>query len=128
MAFLGRRIASLCVLIGLAWPCLAEEAFVTSNEKALKVAFLYNFALFTEWPPEIDSTLHLCILGHEPYGRELEELQGKPVSARTIVERSACNNAANSVEETGPRAAINGANNSRVICVGRGMRKLYNAT
>jgi YfiR/HmsC-like len=54
------------------------------GEYRLKAAFLYNFALFTEWPAEVGSTLNLCIHGRDPFGAEIDALQGKPVGTRSI--------------------------------------------
>ena len=56
-------------------------------EYRLKAAFLYNFALFTEWPADIGSTLNLCVYGRDPFGEEINALQGKPVGNRRIVVR-----------------------------------------
>jgi hypothetical protein len=68
----------------------AQEALVLKDELALKVAFVYNFALFTEWPTEVGSTLNLCILGQDLFGRAIDELQGKAVGARSLnVQRKA---------------------------------------
>ena len=53
-------------------------------EYRLKAAFLYNFALFTDWPAEVGGTLTLCVLGTDPFGKELEALQGKAVGARSL--------------------------------------------
>ena len=53
-------------------------------EYRLKAAFLYNFALFTEWPAEVGSTLNLCIHGSDPFGKELDALAGKAVGARSL--------------------------------------------
>src|SRR6266508_6870254 len=53
-------------------------------EYRLKAAFLYNFALFTEWPAETGTTLNLCILGQDPFGKEADGLQGKSVAGRNI--------------------------------------------
>jgi len=53
-------------------------------EYRLKAAFLYNFALFTEWPAETGTTLNLCILGQDPFGKEADGLQGKSVGGRNI--------------------------------------------
>ena len=53
-------------------------------EYRLKVAFLYNFALFTEWPAEVGGTLNLCIHGADSFGNEIDALQGKAVGARSI--------------------------------------------
>ena len=54
------------------------------TEYRLKAAFLYNFALFTEWPAEVGGTLNLCILGPDPFGTEIDGLQGKAVGGRSI--------------------------------------------
>ncbi len=53
-------------------------------EYRLKAAFLYNFALFTEWPAEVGPTLNLCVFGKDPFGEEIEPLQGKAVGSRKI--------------------------------------------
>ena len=54
-------------------------------EYRLKAAFLYNFALFTEWPAEVGDTLNLCIVGRDPFGRDIDDLQGNPVGERSIM-------------------------------------------
>src|ERR1700691_3755800 len=70
---------------------LALTAFATAAvsddlpEYRLKAAFLYNFALFTEWPADIGSTLNLCVYGRDPFGEEINALQGKPAGNRRIV-------------------------------------------
>lgn len=65
-------------------------------EYRLKAAFLYNFALFTEWPAEVGPTLNLCILGQDPFGQEADGLQGKSVGERSIaVQRKASNESLN---------------------------------
>jgi hypothetical protein len=56
-------------------------------EYRLKAAFIYNFALFTEWPAEVGSTLNLCVYGHDPFGEEINALQSKPVGVRRLVVR-----------------------------------------
>jgi hypothetical protein len=53
-------------------------------EYRIKAAFVYNFALFTEWPAELGPVLNLCILGQDPFGKEADELQGKAVGARRV--------------------------------------------
>jgi hypothetical protein len=53
-------------------------------EYRLKAAFLYNFALFTEWPADVGSTLNVCILGKDPFGGEIDPLQGKKIGERSI--------------------------------------------
>ena len=41
-------------------------------EYRLKAAFLYNFAVFTEWPADVGSTLNLCVYGQDPFGEDLD--------------------------------------------------------
>jgi hypothetical protein len=70
----------LLAWVGAASPSQADEL----PEYRLKAAFLYNFALFTEWPAELGPVLNLCIVGRDPFGKEIDELQGKPVGERSI--------------------------------------------
>jgi len=57
-------------------------------EYALKAAFVYNFALFTEWPadwpPESGSELSVCVYGTSPFGQSLSGLEGKIVRNKRI--------------------------------------------
>jgi hypothetical protein len=53
-------------------------------EYRLKAAFLYNFALFTEWPADLGPTMHFCVLGADPFGAELDVLKGKRIGDRTV--------------------------------------------
>lgn len=74
------------VLIGLAlsfgW---ASSAWTEElSEYRLKAAFLYNFALYTEWPADVGSTLNICIYGDDPFGAEADALNGKKVGSRNI--------------------------------------------
>ena len=67
-------------LLSLAPAARADEL----PEYRLKAAFLYNFALFTEWPPEVGTLLNVCIHGPDPFGKDIDELQGKAVGPRSI--------------------------------------------
>ena len=75
----------------LALLCLAPAARADDlPEYRLKAAFLYNFALFTEWPLEVGTLLNVCIHGPDPFGKDIDELQGKAVGGRSIaVQRKA---------------------------------------
>jgi YfiR/HmsC-like len=72
--------AAVACLLSFA-PAASAEDF---PEYRLKVAFLYNFAVFTEWPAEVGTTLQFCLQGTDPFGRDLDALQGKPVGARSL--------------------------------------------
>jgi len=78
------RMPAWC--LGLALAAFAAAALSDDlPEYRLKAAFLYNFALFTEWPADIGSTLNLCVYGRDPFGEEIDALQGKPVGDRRMV-------------------------------------------
>ncbi len=83
------RAAGHRTLLGLAsllcWmACTATAQGNELPEYRLKAAFLYNFAVFTEWPSDVGNTLNLCIVGRDPFGKEIDELQGKAVGERSI--------------------------------------------
>ena len=71
---------SLLFLLGAPSMSQADEL----PEYRLKAAFLYNFALFTEWPADVGNLLNVCIVGRDPFGKEVDELQGKAVGERSI--------------------------------------------
>ncbi len=77
------------VRLGLVGFVLAWFAATVCSEEvaeySLKVAFLYNFALFTDWPPTIGTTLNLCVYGKDRFGPDLDALQDKTVGDRRIV-------------------------------------------
>jgi YfiR/HmsC-like len=62
-------------------PASSEEL----SEYRLKTAFLYNFAAFTEWPPQVGSVLNLCVYGRDPFGAEIDGLHGKSIGQRKLV-------------------------------------------
>jgi len=54
------------------------------NEYRLKLAFIYNFAQFTQWPPEAfrnpAAPLMVCVVGQNPFHGEIEQsLRGRTV-------------------------------------------------
>jgi hypothetical protein len=72
------------LVIALGVGASAARAADDLPEYRLKAAFLYNFALFTEWPADVGGTLRLCVFGADPFGSELDGLQGKAVGARSL--------------------------------------------
>ena len=53
-------------------------------EYELKAAFIYNFALFTEWPENPGDVLSLCLIGKDRFGRAVDRIEGKPVKNAVI--------------------------------------------
>jgi hypothetical protein len=76
------RLAALLLALCAAAP--AARAADDLPEYRLKAAFLYNFALFTEWPADVGSTLRLCVVGPDPGGAARDGLPGKSVGERSI--------------------------------------------
>jgi len=73
----------LCWVLGL----LCCPSFVHAENLAeyqIKAAFLYNFLAFTEWPAEVGSTITLCVYGPDPFGEDLNKMQGKSLGTRNL--------------------------------------------
>jgi len=73
-----------CVLAG----CGALWA-QTPSEYQVKAAFLLNFTKFIQWPDaafeKADSALNICILGEDPFGKDLDQLiAGETVNGRKL--------------------------------------------
>jgi YfiR/HmsC-like len=86
---LWRRVAPpwalRALLAALAILCSGPTARAAElPEYRLKAAFLYNFVLYTEWPAEVGGSINVCIHGQDPFGADIDELNGKPAAARTI--------------------------------------------
>ena len=72
------------IAIPLLAPMTAAAQDVT--EPALKAAFIYNFAKFTEWPADVmgaGEPLVLCVVGDVAIGEALE----RAVKGRTLLGR-----------------------------------------
>ena len=83
------RLLACCALLLAAAAGSAQQATPVDNEKALKVAFLYNFALYTEWPMPLPDGIRLCVLGHDDLGPALDalgnrQINGKPVTLQRL--------------------------------------------
>jgi hypothetical protein len=83
-------LLQLCVayvLLAIAKPAVAAE---TPHEYQIKAVFLYNFALFVEWPGDAFSNstepIVIGVLGKDPFGSYLEEaIAGEKVNNRSLV-------------------------------------------
>ena len=84
-------VSALCtlLLIACAPPACPQSVPQVLTEYRLKAAFLYNFALFTEWPADTGGSLNLCVYGADPFGEALNALQDKPVGDRFLAVRRA---------------------------------------
>jgi len=80
---LGRALLPVLALGLLA--LLPARAADELPEYRLKAAFVYNFLVYTEWPADGSGSFALCIHGPDPFGKEIDALQGKDVGGRSVV-------------------------------------------
>jgi hypothetical protein len=68
-------------------PIRAEAA--TSNEYAIKAAYIHNFARYVKWPDiafkDADAPLYIAVLGQDPFGKVLDDtFKGKTSGTHPI--------------------------------------------
>lgn len=77
-------LLSISVLFGTA----GVEATESVDEDVLKVAYIFNFVKFTQWPKsafeDSESKLNLCTIGDNPLSGELKDLENNSVKNRII--------------------------------------------
>ncbi len=77
-------VLAVLLVTAVLLPAASAQRTKAADGRELKVAFIYNFALFAEWPAEVGSTLRLCLYGVDPFGPALDALQGRLANARVI--------------------------------------------
>jgi len=86
-----RQFAVAFVALSVAAALTLELAAQTSPYTPYqhKALYLFNFAKYTEWPKEAfagdDAPFVLGILGKDPFGRDMEIINGKTVKGRKLV-------------------------------------------
>lgn len=83
-----RRLICCCWAVACLLPAQGHAQPVPEYE--LKAAFVYNFALFTEWPEESTnegSTLNLCVSHRSPMRVPLANLREKPLRGKRVAVR-----------------------------------------
>jgi YfiR/HmsC-like len=84
-----KRISALYAVASTTFLILCQgSAYAEVHEYDLKAAFLYNIALFTDWPVETfedkDSAFTFCIAGSDPFGNSIDSLLVKSLKNRKI--------------------------------------------
>lgn len=85
------------MLIRCLLPCLIAACGLAAGgaaaqavpEYELKAAFIYNFALFVDWPAEArkEGPFVLCVVGRGPFEPAFDALAGKPVRSQALAVR-----------------------------------------
>lgn len=87
-----RATALLALLACAILLIVPSQACAQGNDEAeyrVKLAFLYNFTQFVQWPPEAfsspGSTLTICVAGQDPFKGEIEQsLRGRTAGGHPI--------------------------------------------
>jgi len=87
-----RIAAALSAVLAMSAAPEAARAEGASIEYAVKAAYLYKFAPFVQWPPAAfaspSSPFHLCILGRDPFGTNLDRaVSGQRVEEHPVIVR-----------------------------------------
>src|SRR5450755_843505 len=83
------RIGLLICVTLLFGPCRAPAQSNDDAEYRVKLAFLYNFAQFIQWPAEAFSdpsaALTICVAGPDPFNKEIaQSLNGRTAGGHPI--------------------------------------------
>lgn len=86
---MAHRISIASALAVALTPWLGAQ---TVNEYHVKAAYLYNLALFVQWPPETFASrgepMGLCVLGESPLRKVLAEaVKGETIDGRSLLVR-----------------------------------------
>jgi hypothetical protein len=83
-----RRRWTACAGLALLLQCCSTAGAQDVTEPSLKAAFVYNFAKFTEWPPDVlpaADSLSACVLGDPSVEEALARtVKGRLLSGHTI--------------------------------------------
>ncbi len=84
---MSRKILT-SVVLGVLLLQMSMDAATPRSKYETKAGYLLNFAEFIEWPAgafsNAKSPIILGVVGKDPFGPELDKLQGKTVNGRTL--------------------------------------------
>ena len=82
------RISILIFLVLGSAGATNAQALGISREYEIKVAFLYNFGKYVDWPTDDKSAFTIGVVGRDPFGKSLDKLaQTKTLGERRITIR-----------------------------------------
>jgi len=83
---MGRTLGMLTLLLAVLARAVAEDE--ASSSPAIKAGVLLNVAEFVEWPTnaflDAAAPIILGVLGKDPFGPDLDKLQGRKIDGRNI--------------------------------------------
>lgn len=88
LRFKMKVIWAICLFVLSLWPAPGSGFAAETDEYTLKLAFIYNFAKFVEWPdPDPKAPIVFCILGDDPFGHRIVNIEERMVGERKILVR-----------------------------------------
>ena len=82
-------ISTFCLIVCSAANLAAQEQ--KAGEYQVKALFLYNFINFVDWPAEssinASATINVCVIGEDPFGSALDEIENKTVKGKKLAIR-----------------------------------------
>jgi hypothetical protein len=89
MRWQAERLKSALAIVALLGAAVICRAGEPSREYKVKAAFIYNFARFIEWPPEVfpnsEAPFVVAVVGADPFDGALEQVvSGKKIGARRV--------------------------------------------
>ena len=79
---------NFCLVVVLLACCVLQPALaadgIVADESAVETAFLYNFALFTEWPELPANEFSICVLGSDRILEALESVKNKHIKEHPV--------------------------------------------
>jgi hypothetical protein len=81
----SNSLSAFLILLFLGSPSLASADQAT--EYRIKTAFLYNFAVYTEWPNRLKDGFTICFYGNNPFESYFDHISQKQVKGHVIAIR-----------------------------------------
>ena len=82
--FFNLRLSALLLACCTLQHATASYALV-ADKNTIEAAFLYNFALFIEWPASSANEFRICVLGSTPVLAALEPVKKKQIKGHPII-------------------------------------------
>ena len=71
-------------MMGSVGVTVARAQVEPDREHQIKAAFMYNFTKFFQWPSDARGVRTICVLGDDPFGNALGNLDGKAAGEEVI--------------------------------------------
>jgi hypothetical protein len=86
MALLNRFTVAILVAAAVAWGGAVDVATSAPTEAQVRAGYLYNFAMFVEWPAaQAQEPLTIAVLGDDFFAFALRQINGRLANGRKIV-------------------------------------------